>query len=69
MRGMYSPHAAVFAALLLVPLAAIQNIDTDQPIVRQVSDIANGSLFGYSLVLHQTRSSVANMNESIKGVR
>lgn len=56
MRGEYSPRTAA-AALLVVSLvasAACQNIDTDQPILREANGLADDSLFGYSLVLHQT---------------
>ena len=68
----YLPHTEVGTLLWLVSLVAIaicQNIDTDRPILREVNDIADGSLFGYSLVLHQTHSSPSNMEEAISGVK
>ena len=55
---------------LLVSLVALtQNIDTQRPILREVSGLADGSLFGYSLVLHQTLANPPNMDEAISGVR
>ena len=53
----------------LVTLVATQNIDTKRPILRGVSGLANGSLFGYSLVLHQTLPNPSNMIEAISGAR
>ena len=50
-------------------LVATQNIDTEQPILREVNGLAEDSLFGYSLVLHQTLSNPSNMAESISGAR
>ena len=52
-----------------VTLVATQNIDTKRPILREVSGLANGSLFGYSLVLHQTLTNPSNMIEAITGAR
>ena len=54
---------------LLVSLVATQNIDTQQPILREVGGLADGSLFGYSLVLHQTLANPPNMDEAISGAR
>ena len=54
---------------LLVSLVATQNIDTQRPILREVSGLADGSLFGYSLVLHQTLANPSNMDEAISGAR
>lgn len=66
-------HRTAFPiALLLKCLAGIalcQNIDTEQPILREVSGLENGSLFGYSLVLHQTATNPSSVNETIDGVR
>ena len=45
------------------------NIDTEQLILREVNGLADGSLFGYSLVLHQTLSNPSNMDEAISGAR
>ena len=53
----------------LVTLVATQNIDTNRPILREVSGLADGSLFGYSLVLHQTLANPSNMAEAISGAR
>ena len=53
----------------LVTLVATQNVDTKRPILRKVSGLADGSLFGYSLVLHQTLASPSNMVEAINGAR
>ena len=53
----------------LVALVATQNVDTKRPILREVSGLADGSLFGYSLVLHQTLASPSNMVETINGAR
>ena len=53
----------------LVTLVATQNVDTKRPILREVSGLADGSLFGYSLVLHQTLASPSNMVEAINGAR
>ena len=53
----------------LVTLVATQNVDTKRPILREVSGLADGSLFGYSLVLHQTLASPSNMVETINGAR
>ena len=53
----------------LITLVATQNIDTKRPILREVSGLANDSLFGYSLVLHQTLTNPSNMIEAISGAR
>ena len=53
----------------LVTLVATQNIDTKRPILREVSGLADGSLFGYSLVLHQTLANPSNMTQAISGAR
>ena len=53
----------------LVTLVVAQNIDTKRPILREVSGLAEGSLFGYSLVLHQTLANPSNMTEAISAAR
>ena len=62
------------AQLLLLTVlggfAACQNIiDAKRPILRDVSGLQDGALFGYSLVLHQTLSNASDMTESLSGVR
>jgi hypothetical protein len=52
-----------------ITLVATQNIDTKRPILREVNGLADGSLFGYSLVLHQTLANPSNMAETIDGAR
>ena len=75
MRIPCSPYKAVtiVVSVLLVslPIAIVtcQNIDTDKPILREVSGLGEDSLFGYSLVLHQTHSNPSNMEEAINGAR
>ena len=63
----------LFAANLLlhyffVP-AACQNIDIQQPVLRQVDGLPSDWLFGYSLVLHQTLTDTATDSEYLDGVR
>ena len=59
--------ALIFAAL--VTLANSSNIDTDKPILREVSGLRNDSLFGYSLVLHQTSANPTTMDQALRGAR
>lgn len=61
--------ALIIAYLSLVTSVAAQNIDTRQPILREVNGLDDGSLFGYSLVLHQTLNNPASMAEATRGVR
>ena len=66
-------HLLGSAVFLLISsslrLTECRNIDTRQPILREVSGLADGSLFGYSLVLHQTLASPSNMDEATAGAR
>ena len=58
--------------LLLVitaSFAACQNIDTDQPVLREVSGLENNALFGYSLLLHQAADNPTTMAEALSGAR
>ena len=59
----------LLATLSSSSLVACQSIDTRQPILREVSGLADGSMFGYTLVLHQTSSNPSNMNQAINGAR
>ena len=63
--------SAVVFLLILGSLGPIncENIDTKQPILREINGLAEGSLFGYSLVLHQTLANPSNMAEAISGAR
>lgn len=65
----YCVVSSVITLMLESRLVMCQNIDTEHPILRAVSGLAEGSLFGYSTVLHQTLSNSSSMNESIRGVR
>ena len=49
--------------------ALATNIDTDRPILREVPSLANDSLFGYSLVLHQTLVNPTNRMQALNGAR
>ena len=66
-------YPAIFMPAWLLALAAIvahcQNIDTDRPIMREVSGLASDSLFGYSLVLHQTIANPSNRDAALRGAR
>ena len=54
---------------LVVALANANNLDVERPVLREVSSIGNDTLFGYSMVLHQTRDSPSNMAQALNGVR
>ena len=60
---------SVVFLLISSSLTDCQNIDTKQPILREINGVADGSLFGYSLVLHQTLFNPSNMAEAISGAR
>jgi hypothetical protein len=60
--------SAIFLLISSYPIDC-QNIDTRQPILREVNGVADDSLFGYSLVLHQTLANPSNMAEAIDGAR
>ena len=64
-------HLLGSVVFLLISSSLInsQNIDTKQPILREVNGLADGSLFGYSLVLHQTLANPSSMAEAINGAR
>ena len=68
-RGLLQLLPLLIVTNSLVALVATHNIDTEQPILREVDGLADGSLFGYSLVLHQTLSNPSNMAETISGAR
>ena len=68
-RGLLQLLPVLIITSSLITLVATQNIDTEKPILREVNGLANGSLFGYSLVLHQTLSNLSNMAEAISGAR
>ena len=61
--------SSVVFLLISSSLIDCQTIDTRQPILREINGLADGSLFGYSLVLHQTLSNPSNMDEAISGAR
>ena len=72
MVGTYSSLRSLAAALVLLSLsttAICQNIDTAQPILRQVPGLDNDAYFGYTLVLHQTANNPNGMAEAINGAR
>ena len=54
---------------LVVTVASANNLDVERPVLREVSDVGSESLFGYSMVLHQTTASPSNMAEALNGVR
>ena len=65
-------YTAIFIPAWLFALATVancQNIDTDRPILREVSGLHNDSLFGYSLVLHQTIANPSSRDEALRGAR
>ena len=65
-------YTAVFIPAWLFALAIVakcQNIDTDRPILREVSGLHNDSLFGYSLVLHQTIANPSSRDAALSGAR
>ena len=55
--------------LALAIIADCQNVDIDHPILREVSGLASDSLFGYSLVLHQTTANPSTMAQALNGAR
>ena len=79
MHGCISPLRTFFRMTLsllwlIAAIAAVTNcqrgnLDTDQPILREVKGLQNRSYFGYSLVLHQTNGNPTNMADSLNGVR
>ena len=64
--------ATTFGLMWLMSVSTIttcQNIDVDHPILREVSGLEDGSLFGYSLVLHQTSNNPATMAKALSGAK
>ena len=65
-------YTAIFIPAWLFAFATVancQNIDTDRPILREVSGLHNDSLFGYSLVLHQTIANPSSRDAALRGAR
>jgi hypothetical protein len=75
MLGNHSPQlrAAALGSLLLSALlvgsGVCQNIDTAQPILRSVQELAERDYFGYTLALHQTANNPGNLQDAISGAR
>ena len=69
MRFYTAIFTTALAWLLTYTLATGQNIDTDRPILREVSGLPNDSLFGYSLVLHQTIANPSSRDAALRGAR
>ena len=72
MRFLQRPHYTAFNLWLfaLATVATCQNIDTARPILREAPDgIANDSLFGYSLVLHEAVANPSSRADALIGAR
>ena len=65
----YSTLLSALISTWIVGVACYSNIDVDRPILREVSDLQEGSFFGYSLVLHQTSENPTTMAEALNGVK
>ena len=59
----------LISVTLVAQIANSLNIDTEQPILREVSELGDNSLFGYSLVLHQLNANPTTMAEALSGAR
>lgn len=53
----------------LAVIVECQNIDTQQPILRQIRTIEDLSHFGYTVALHQTNINPGTMTEAVEGAR
>lgn len=60
----------VLCLLLLSDLVhSRNNIDTQRPILREVTGLGNSSYFGYTLSLHQTATNVSNSSQALSAAR
>lgn len=71
----YFPHpssslaALLLAVVSLATLVSSQNIDTAQPILREVAGLDDRAYFGYSIALHQTANNPTAFMDAINGAR